>query len=210
MQSTAPADPADRQLLTAASDDFTAQIKIPQEGHFAWKWVAKDLWSQEITMGDYRQLSIRKWNTLYISRNAAFTPLRITELQDLLNVFSVEPDYWQLKKAKHQVQGGIEAECIEIRARSDHHVWNPRRTLCINQTTTEVLTDETKDEQEYRRKEFTDYQPFGEHDYPRQLRLIVNGSVALRVKVNSLRESTFAEGSSPHRPARLRAASPNI
>src|SRR5437899_11452357 len=165
----AEVDSADQRLLTAAGDrvdirspgakpfqldaDFTAQINIPQDGHLTWKWVARDLWSQEITMGDYRQLNVRKGDTLYISRNAPFPPLRITELQDLLDVLSVEPDYWQVKKAKHQVQGGVKAECIEIRARSVRDAWNPKRTLCIYQTTQEVWTYETKAHQEYRAKE---------------------------------------------------------
>jgi hypothetical protein len=55
--------PPDQQLLTAAGDlvdirstsaksfqldaDFTAQVNVPQDGHLTWKWVAKDLWSQE-------------------------------------------------------------------------------------------------------------------------------------------------------------------
>ena len=125
--------PPDQQLLTAAGDlvdirstgaksfqldaSFSAQVNIPQDGHLTWKWVAKDLWSQEISMGDFRQLSVRKGDNLYIGRNAPFTPLRITELQDLLKVFSVDAGYWQVKHIKHQVQSGIETECLEVRAR---------------------------------------------------------------------------------------------
>jgi protein TonB len=205
----AEVDSAAQQVITAARErvdirsggakpfqleaEFTAQINVSQDGHFTWKWVAKDFWSQEITIGCYRQLNVRKGDTLYITRNAPFTPLRVTELQDLLNVLSVEVDHWQTKKTKHEIRGGIETECVEIRARPGRHVWKGKRTLCVNQTTKETLADETRDGEEYRQKEFTDYQPFREHSYPRQLRLLVNGSVALRVKINSLRENTFDE-----------------
>ena len=199
--------PADQQLLTAAADlvnirsigagpfqldaDFRAQINIPRDGHLTLKWVAKDLWSLEITMGDYRQLNVRKGDTLYISRNAPFTPLRLSELQGLLDVFSSEADDWQIKKVKHPVQGGIETECMEIRAKSGRHASKSKRELCINEATKQVVTEEVREDDDYRRKEFKDYQPFREHNYPRQLRLLVNGSEALNAKIIALRESTF-------------------
>ena len=198
---------ADQQRLTEASDrvdirspgaksfqldaDFTAQVNTPQDGHFTLKWVTNNLWSQEIAIGDYRQLNIRKGDTLYISRNAPFTPLRIRELLDLLDVFSAQSDSWQIKKIKQQVRDGIETECMEIHARTGRHGSNTKRTLCMNPATKEVLTEETKDETEYSRKEFVDYQPFREHSYPQQLRLFRNGSMVLKVKISSLRESSF-------------------
>ena len=199
--------PSDQELLTAAADlvdihstsaksfeldaSFSAQVNVPQDGHLTWKWVAKDLWSQEITMAGFRQLSVRKGDNLHISRNAPFTPLRITQLQDLLKVLSVDVDEWQIKKIKHQVQSGIETACLEVRARSSGHSGNSKRELCINQTTKELLTDEVRDDQEYRRKEFSDYQPFGGHGYPRHLGLFVDGSQALSVRITSLRENEF-------------------
>jgi hypothetical protein len=110
------ADTPDQQLLTAVSDrvnirstgahpfqmdaDFTAQINVPQKGHLTWKWVSSDLWSQEVEMGAYRQLNIRKGDTLYISRNTAFTPIRIRQLEDLLTVFSAGSDSWQVEEAE--------------------------------------------------------------------------------------------------------------
>ena len=198
---------ADQQRLTEASDrvdirsqgakpfqldaDFTAQTNVPQDGHFTLKWVNKNLWSQEITIGGYRQLNIRKGDILYISRNGRFTPLRVKELLDLLDVFSAESDSWQIKKIKQQARDGVEAECMEIRARTGRHGSNTKTTLCINPATKEVLTEEAKDETEYTRKEFINYQPFREHSYPQQLRLSINGSMVLQVKISSLRESSF-------------------
>lgn len=221
-------NPADQQLLTAVSErvgirspgakpfqmdaDFMAQSVVPEHGHLTWEWAAEDLWSQEITMGDYRQVNVRKGDTLYISRNAAYTPLRISQLQDLLNVFSPEGGGWQVKKIRYQVEGGIPSECLEIHARPVPHVWNPKRTLCINRATKDVLTDESRDEgdayspttkevltgeardeEEYSRKTFSDYQPFREHSYPRQLTLFMHGIATLKVKVSSLEETTFDE-----------------
>lgn len=172
--------------------DFTAQTNLKLEGHLTWKWNAKDLWSQEIRMGEYRQRSVRKGDILYVSRNAPFTPLRIIELQDLLTVFSAGPGS-KPKKVKHQAQNGIDAECVELEVRADRHAWNPKRTICINAATNDLLSEEIKDDDEYRLKEFSDYQAFREHSYPDELKLLVNGSVALKVSINSLREGVFDE-----------------
>jgi len=199
-------DPAEQQLLKAATNrvdirsssakafeldaEFTAQFNTPKDGHLTWKWAARDLWRQEITMGDYRQVMVRNGDTLYNSRNEPFIPLRIDELQKLLNVLPVDID-WQFRKIKHQTEGGIETDCIEMSSQPGPHPRNSKRTLCINPATKELVTDEEKDEEQHRRKEFADYQPFGGHSYPRQLKLLANGSVALKVKISSLREATF-------------------
>jgi TonB family protein len=201
-------DPADQQLLASSSDlvnirsanakpfqleaDIRLQINVPQDGHFTWKWAAKDLWVQEIILGDYRQTNVRNADTLYISRNGPFTPLRISELQDLVNVFSADAEL-QIKKIKHEAANGTETECIEARARPGRHVWNPKRELCINRATKEIVSDEVRDDQELRSKEFTAYEPFREHRYPRQLKLLVNGSAVVKIWVTSLQDATFDE-----------------
>lgn len=174
--------------------DFTAQTNLKLEGHLIWKWSAKDLWSQEIRMGDYREVSIRNGDTLYVSRNAPFTPLRVTQLQGLLTVFSAEQN-WKVRKLKHQTQNGIDAECAEISVRASRSTWKPKRTLCIDLSTKDPLTEETRDEDQYYLKEFSGYQAFREHSYPNQLKLSQNGSVVLKVKVNSLRDATFDDTS---------------
>lgn len=205
---SAGVDPAGEQALISASIlvdiraadakplqleiSFRAQINAPQDGHFTLKWASKDLWWLQITMGDYRQLEVRKGDTLYISRNAPFTPLRITELWDLIGVFSGNPEYWQVKKVRHEAQDGVESDCMQVRARS-RHAWNPEREVCINSATKEVLSDDMKDGQDRRRKEFIDYQSFRTHRYPQHLKLTVNGSTALKAEVVSLQEASFDE-----------------
>jgi TonB family protein len=167
--------------------DFTAQVKVPMSGHLVWKWASRDSWSQEVMLGDYSEIRVRKGDRLYIKRNAYFTPLRISELQHLVPVLENDTDYWEVKKSKHKVEGGLEQDCLEIRARDGSKVWNPHRTVCVS-SGGEVNSDETRDDVELRKKEFLNYQSFGGHRYPRQLRLLVNGSLALGVEVTTLRE----------------------
>ena len=201
--------PADQQLLISASDlvnirsadakpfqleaDIRLQFTVPQDGHFTWKWAAKDLWVQEIQMGDYSEIRIRKTDNLYINRNAPFTPLQVIQLQDLVNVFSADADS-EIKKVKHQAVGGIESECMEVRPRSGRPTSHAKTEVCINRATKDVLSEDTRDGAEYRRKEFTDYASFREHRYPGQLKLLVNGSAAVKVWVTSLQNASFEEG----------------
>lgn len=196
-------DSADRKLLADLTEqvnidsasakpfqldiDFTAMIRFPQTGHLTVKWESKDLWSKEVDLADFRQKTIRKGDTLYTSRNGPFTPLRITELQDLITVFSADcADCLQIKGKKQERSG---AECFDLHFRRSK--WIPERALCFNPTTHLVASDETKDGEELRHKEFSDYQPFGSHFYPRQMKLLIDGSLALDASVTGLRETAF-------------------
>lgn len=202
------ADSADEQLLLTIENrvdiqssqgkpfqleaDFSAQMNVPQEGHITWKWLNKDNWSQVITLGGYGETKVRKGEILYISHNAPFTPLRVSELLSLLAVSSSVSKYWEVKKVKQQSKGG--PECLELRkTHSKSGEWNPKRTACIDPNTKELLTDEYKDEEELRREEYAAYQGFGAHSYPRQMKFYVNGSVVLKVTVVSLREVQLDE-----------------
>jgi TonB family protein len=204
----AAVDSADQQLLVSASDlvnirstdaepfqleaDIRLQINVPQDGHFTWKWAGKDLWVQEILMGDYSEIRMRKADALYTSRNAPFTPLQVTELEDLVNVFSADDDL-EIRRVKRQPLNGVETECMKLHSGLGPRLRNPNRELCINRTTREILSDEVRDGQEFQRKEFTDYQPFRRHRYPRQLKLLVNGSAVVKIWVTSLEDASFDE-----------------
>src|SRR2546427_6868757 len=74
--------------------EFTVSNKVPMRGHFTWKWLANDRWSQEISMPNFRQVSVRIGDTLYTSRNLPFTPLRVKELQDLFEIRTDTPPEW--------------------------------------------------------------------------------------------------------------------
>lgn len=169
--------------------DFTIQLTTPQSGHLSWKWSAKDLWRQEITMGSFSEAQVRNGDSLFTSRNISFTPMHIFELQGLLSVSSIHPDQWQVKKAKQHGQEGSE-ECLELRSvPSRLHGW--KRQVCIDRASKDLLSDELQSESELRRKEFGDYQPFGDHRYPHTLKLAIDGSTVVKVTVRSLEAKSF-------------------
>jgi TonB family protein len=172
--------------------DVTLQMRVPQRGHYTWKWAGRNLWSQEVSLGSFHQLLVQKGDTLYTSRNSDFTPLRVSQVQDLLNVFSNQGKSWEIKKSKEEVEDGAARRCFELR-RSQRGSWNPERLVCFDPATMDVVSDDMKYDQEYRRKEFSGYQEFGEHRYPTRLTLFVNGSPVVKVENVTLRQENLSE-----------------
>jgi hypothetical protein len=125
--------------------EFRAQFKVPMEGHLTLKWVSKDHWSEQVIINGYRELEIRRGETSYISRNAAFTPNRISQLWDLVAVVPNGSGDWQVKKVQRQLADGNEIKCLLIRPRNPKE-WHGLRQVCINQATKEILSDDQKDE----------------------------------------------------------------
>lgn len=205
----ASVDPADEQLLKTAADlvdiraanahpfqldiDFTAQFDVLRDGHLTLKWVSKDTWSQLITIGDFHLLEIRKGENRYLLRNSSFTPLAVTALLDLSKVLSTDLDDWNLKKVKRKGINGRECACFELRFKTG----NETREVCVDRTTSEVLSDETN-LQNYAfasrtRKTFGNYQAFGGYRYPQQFKLEKDGATSIDAKVVSLKESSFPD-----------------
>jgi hypothetical protein len=98
----------------------------------------------------------------------------------------------RLRRQKQQTQAGVGVECLELhgtRARSGE--WNPKTTLCISPSTQEVLSDEFRDDEDFRRELFANYEALGDRSYPRQMKLQINGSQVLKANVVSLREEAL-------------------
>jgi TonB family protein len=172
--------------------DVTLQITVPQQGHYISKWASRNLWSQEVTLDNFHQLLIRKDDNLYTSRNSAYTPLRVSELQDLLWVLRNEERLWETKKIRDENENGVPRRCIELR-RKEAGRWNPERLVCFDPKTMNVLSDEMRYANEYRRKEYSNYRDFGQHRYPTRLILFVNGSPVVKVENVILRQESLRE-----------------
>ena len=170
--------------------DFTAQINVQRAGHLTLKWASSDLWSEYVTLGDYKQLIVRKGETEFIARNEHFTPMRVNQLDGLLRLFSAESkednNYWQIKKTR--AEGN--STCFEIKQRHSHA--DGKRSICVDTSTNELLKDETKSDV-LLSEQFSDYQAIGDHRYPRDLRRYENGSLLLKASVVSLEEKSFTD-----------------
>lgn len=66
-----------------------------------------------------------------------------------------------------------------------------KREICIDPDTQDLLSDESRRDGETNRREFADYQPFGELRYPRSLKHIKNGDEFERVVVTLLEQKSY-------------------
>jgi TonB family protein len=172
--------------------EFLAQLNVPWEGHLTLEWAAPNLWSRKISMGAYQQVDVRKGEILYTKRNAPFTPLVLKQLFDLLNVFDAAPEEWRIKQIR-QERNASGIDCVSIRQKSTvSGPWKTAREVCIDHVLNTVLSDQEKNDVELQRKEFSDYREFRSHRNPYQMKLMVNGSVLLKVQVASLTDASIA------------------
>ncbi len=173
--------------------DFAAQFVSLAHGHLTLKWASKDRWRREITVGSFRQVEIRNGEWQYTTRNADFTPSRISELLYLLAPYD---QTWQATKEKRRSVKGINENCIRAEE-LDETTTPPRRTkiyhdFCINTGSGDIASaewDEGPDES--RRREYDDYAEFASHRYPRKFRLLEKGSSVIIADVVSLTAANF-------------------
>jgi TonB family protein len=195
----AAADPAAQQLFIAAEQqanlflrdaspfelniDFLIQMNVPTKGRLTLKWEAEDLWWRRIITDEFQQIDIRNGDKLYISRSLPFTPVRMRELPTLLQI-GEHAEELELKKAKHQVERGVEMTCLQVRKKDTR---DEQHELCVNPASREILSDEWKVQPDGRRRQqYSDYFEFRGHRYPRKLELFVNGIKAIDATVDSL------------------------
>jgi len=170
--------------------DFVAQqVNPPETGHLSWNWASKDLWRQEITLGTFHQITVRKQDQLFTARNLGFTPLAVTQLNELLRDPSAKKGDWTINKVKQPTSDGMK-QCIELSDDAEKtHDW--KRQICINPTTEDVLSDEWNRGGESGKEEFADFQPYEDRSYPRSLSLVKNGVPAVRAVVTLLEEKSY-------------------
>jgi TonB family protein len=167
--------------------DFVTQLGGPETGHVSWKWENNDEWKQELTLKAYHQITVQKGDQLFTARNLSFTPLPVGEIRQVLTPLLVQADKWEVKKAKQH--GSM--DCIELRGTSKGD-W--KREVCLSADTRQVISDEIKNDFESHRYEFSDYQPFRNHLYPRTLKMIRDGNPVLTIVVTLLEDQSYAAG----------------
>jgi TonB family protein len=204
----ASVDPVDEQLLKSAADlvdiraanekpfqldiDFTARFDVQRDGHFTLKWASKDVWSRLITIGDFHLLEIRQGDNRYLLRNSSFTPLPVSNLVTLSNIFPLDLDDWKFKKVKRKQTNGKGTTCFELRWKTG----DGTREICIDGSKSEVISDETQVHDSFAsrtRKTFGNYQAFRNHHYPQQLKLEENDVTRINAKVISLNKMSFPD-----------------
>jgi hypothetical protein len=169
--------------------DFMAQQPDgPQKGHLTLRWSARDLWQMDVNFGTFTLHEVFKGDTSYIVRSAPITPLRVSEMFNLTEIYTDKQNAWHAKKVRHRTEDGVDKDCLELHGKEKYP---EHRELCINSATHDILSDHTKTGTTFHLKEFADYRAFGEHRYPWQMQSTENADVIVRLQVGSLQEASF-------------------
>jgi TonB family protein len=163
--------------------DFTAQEKLPSQGHLTLKWKSKEQWWRLIELGSYKQIDVRNDGWLYTSRNSSSTPVRVRQLIQLLH-FGEDAKDLVTDKRQQMMEYGFPVDCLRVRKK--HEKDSPPHQVCLNGSH-EISSDTWWDLPDSpTREEFADYFSFANHRYPRTLQLVENGSRVVKANVKSL------------------------
>jgi TonB family protein len=187
--------------------DFLAQLNVPTLGHLTLKWESEDRWWSNAVMGGFEQTTVRAGDTLYIFRNADYTPLRVGELTALLQ-FATMHDSESATKIRHRVENGVAVDCVAV---DREHVKEAAHEVCVDTTSHEISSEEWPRgvvngisheilRQEWhgapdmrRRELFSDYFDFGDFRFPHKLQFQEDGINVVTANVSSLQTATFDE-----------------
>jgi TonB family protein len=124
----------------------------------------------------------------YISRNANFTPLRVSDLIGLLH-FAYVAGSANPKKSKHRTENGVEMNCLELDYKGPS---GGSHEICLNAASNDILVDDWEPTPNFgRRAQFFDYFDFGTHRFPRKLELIQDSSKVITAEVVNLQSAPF-------------------
>ncbi len=167
--------------------DFTAQQKLPTQGHFSLKWKSKEQWWRLIELGDFKQIDIRNGGWLYTSRNNSSTPVRVRQLIQLLQ-FAEDAKDLVTDKPQPMMEYGFPVNCVRVKKK---HTKETPHQVCLNGSH-EISSDTWWDLPDSpTREEFADYFDFAGHRFPRTLQLVENGSRVVKANVKSLSAKAF-------------------
>jgi len=170
--------------------DFTAQQKLPAQGHFTLKWKSKEQWWRLIELGDFKQIDIRNNGWLYTSRNNSSTPVRVREFIQLLH-FGEDTKDLITDKRQQMVEYGFPVDCLRVKKKSEKDT--PPHQVCLNGSH-EISSDTWWDLPDSpTREEFADYFEFAGHRFPRTMQLVANGSRVIKANVKGLSAKALDE-----------------
>lgn len=167
--------------------DFTAQQKLPTQGHLSLKWKSKEQWWRLIQFGDFKQIDIRNSGWLYTTRNSSSTPVRVRQLIQLL-AYAEEAKDLDVDREQEMTEYGFPVSCLRVKKKRTKETPHQVCLTSSHQISSDTWWDLPDSPT---REEFADYTDFAGHRYPRSLQLLENGSRAIKASVKSLSAIAF-------------------
>lgn len=168
--------------------DFTAQQKVPTQGHLSLKWKSRDRWWRYVELGDFKQTEIRNGGWLYTTRSSNSTPVRVRQLIQLI-AFAQDAKDLLADKPHPMAEYGFPVTCMRVKKK--HPDDTPPHEVCLNGSH-EISSDAWSDVPDSpTRLEFASYFDFAGHRFPRSLQMLENGSRVIKANVKSLSAIPF-------------------
>lgn len=108
---------------------FSVVINQPLEGTLLKTVLREDVSRIEISFPGYSQVIVRNGDSRWISRNAAFTPHRVTQLVNALQLSFKVNENEKVEKVGSEIVGTTRATCARLRIKEFH------RELCVDAAT---------------------------------------------------------------------------
>jgi len=176
----APGSPPFRARGKIECTSLDAQ-KPPFTGAWSLLWQAPLQWREEVSFPGFTQVRVASGGKLWTYRNMAYEPVRVYQLGELLDFRS----QWVLRSGqtisgpKHKSRKGVSMECVEVKGEP-----GPWRDLCLDSTTLfpawiEPFSHTTLSVPFH---EYSDYMPWGDHQFPRFMRAYEGDRLILSVR----------------------------
>ncbi len=135
------------------------------------------------------QISVQNDEWIYTARNLGFTPMRVRQLNNLINLTQDSP--YIGKKVKQRTENGARITCVQA-TREDYK--QDEREICLDPVSTDILSQAWNWQPDWKSRElYSDYFDFEGHRYPRKLVYEENGSRVIKAEVTSLVAAPFDE-----------------
>lgn len=167
--------------------DFTAQQKLPTQGHLSLKWKSKEQWWRQIQLGEFKQIDVRNGGWLYTTRNSSSTPVRVRQLIQLL-AYAEDAKDLDVDREQQITEYGFPVDCLRVKKKRTKETPHQICLTGSHQISSDTWWDLPDSPT---REEFTDYTDFAGHRYPRSLQLLENGSRVIKASVKTLSANAF-------------------
>jgi TonB family protein len=154
----------------------------PADGVYMEIWSSPDRWRREIKLPDFQQTEVGQRHKRWTLRDISVEPGRLRSVRELFQSGGIQ--IGKVNKVWSTHLEGVQVRCIDSRIREIKQV------LCFDAATGVLLQyKESLNANEYS-YEYSDYKKFGDKVYPRRIRCLTNGGLALEAIIVDLSEDS--------------------
>ena len=159
------------------------------EGSYLLTCASRNRWREEIQFPGFKQVRLRLEGQLWRSRNVIYQPLRIQTLAAVMDFPSrLRLSMWNehAKRLFDRTRNNARTRCLDLQGGK-----TAGRTICFDPSSGVVVSSENR----FSLDEFSEYAPWLGKMFPRRIRFLDSGKLALEVFVDQLAQEAVADES---------------